>query len=398
MTRLLKIIGGILGVLILAIAIIVFTFIDFSNDENLDDFVMAKMEVLEAKGLAVAFIKDNKISWSRNYGYENAETGKKVTDETIFQIASMSKPVTGAAIMQLYERGLIDLDTSINDYLPFDIKNPNFPVYKITVRMLLQHKSSLIDNQDAYRETFSIFRGTPDPDITLEDLLKRYYLAGGDMYDREANFSKKKPGEEADYSNIAFGLLGYIAEQVTGQPFNVYCAENIFVPLGMSSTGWFTTEIDLENFAVMYDGGAPLKPYGVASYPDGGLKTTVIDYSKFLIAMMNGGIYQGQRILKQSSVREMMPENPDENLVIAPDVFADLFINTKGHPVPGHLGGDPGVATFSGFNPENGTGMIIFMNGAQSLISPSPFLILKMMNIRSPYHRLAVEAGLIVAE
>ena len=91
----------------------------------------------------------------------------------------------------------------------------------------------------------------------------------------------------------------------------------------------------------------------------------------------------------------MMPENPDDNLVWAPDVLSDFFIDTKGHPVPGHTGGDPGVSTFAGFNPENGTGMIIFMNGAQSLISPSPFLLLKMVNFRAPYQRLAIEAGLI---
>lgn len=160
MKKLFKIIGSILAVLVLFTAGTIFVQIDFSNDDNFDVFIKTKMEAWEAQGLAIAFIKDGEISWSKNYGYADPEVQKKVTDETIFQIASVSKTVTGAAIMQLYEKGFLNLDVSINEYLPFDIKNPNFPNQKITVRMLLQHKSSLIDNEPAYRSTFTIFSGS----------------------------------------------------------------------------------------------------------------------------------------------------------------------------------------------------------------------------------------------
>jgi hypothetical protein len=108
-----------------------------------------------------------------------------------------------------------------------------------------------------------------------------------------------------------------------------------------------------------------------------------------------GGEHGGPRILSEAAVKEMMPDNPEEYLVWVPDVFSELLVDTNGRPVPGHLGGDPGVSTFAGINPLNGTGMIVFMNGATSLISPSPFLILKMANYRSPYKRLGIEAGLI---
>ena len=394
MKRALKLLCSLIGGGILILAAIAVTLIDFSNDDNLDRFIEDKMAAIEAKGLAVAFIRDGKISWSKNYGYADVEAGKPVTDETIFQIASVSKLVTGVAIMQLYEKGLIDLDASINDYLPFAIVNPNFADQKITTRMLLQHRSSLVDNEDAYRSTFTFFSGSPDPELTLEELVRGYFLAGGELYDVEANFSTSPPGTEQDYSNVAFGLLGFIAEQVTKQPFNTYCNQNIFLPLGMQSTGWFSTEIELERMAVQYDGETRLKPYGVASYPDGGLKTTVADFSKFLIAMMNGGQYQGQRVLQPSTLQEMMPENPSDNLAISPDVFSDLMVDTEGHPVPGHLGGDPGISSFAGFSKSNGRGLIIFANGSQSLISPSPFMLLKLLNIRSPWRRLADEAGL----
>ena len=88
-----------MGIIVLAVAVIVFIFVDFSNDENLDDFMAAKMKAMEAKGLSVAFIQDGGISWSENYGYADVEAQKKISDNTIFQIASVSKMVTGVAIM-----------------------------------------------------------------------------------------------------------------------------------------------------------------------------------------------------------------------------------------------------------------------------------------------------------
>jgi CubicO group peptidase (beta-lactamase class C family) len=230
--------------------------------------------------------------------------------------------------------------------------------------------------------------------MSLEELARSYFLEGGALYDAAANFSASYPGEEQSYSNIAFGLLGFIVEQVSGQDFNVFCNENIFLPLGMTSTGWFSTEIDLERLAVPYDGETRLKPYAVASYPDGSLKTTVADFSKLLMAIMSGGAYKGQRILETATVREMMPDSPEDNLGWSPDVFGELFVDTDGHRVQGHLGGDPGVNTFAAFNPNDRTGLIVFMNGGQSLISPSPFLVFKMLNYRAPYRRLGIEAGL----
>jgi CubicO group peptidase (beta-lactamase class C family) len=398
MNEIFKVFGGLMGVIVVVIFGIVLLQVDFSNDQNLDKFIETKMEALEAKGLAVAFIKDGDITWSKNYGYADVEAGIKVNDQTIFQVASVSKPVTGVAVMQLSEKGLIDLDESVNRYVPFQIVNPNFPDKKITVRMLMQHTSGLIDNDPVYRSTFTLLSGAPDPEMTLEELARSYYLEGGDLYDARGNFSKSQPGEERSYSNIAFGLLGLIVEQVSGLAFHVYCKENIFLPLGMMSTGWLSTEVNLERMAVQYDGGTRLKPYAVASYPDGGLKTTVMDYSKFLMAIMHDGNYRGHRVLKAASIKEMMPDNPEDNLVWVADVFSELFVDTKGRPVPGHLGGDPGVSTFVGYNPLNGVGMIVFMNGATSLITPSPFLMVKMLNYRSPYKRLGVEAGLLQAD
>ena len=293
--------------------------------------------------------------------------------------------------MQLVEQGLLDLDVSINQYLPFDIVNPHFPDAIITSWMLLQHRSSLIDDELAYRGLFTIPTGAPDPEMSLQDLARRYYLEGGELYSEEGNFGRWAPGQERSYSNVAFGLLGFLVEQVSGEPFNAYCNKHIFQPLSMTSTGWFSSEVDMRELAVPYDGDVRLAPYTAASYPDGGLRTTVADFSKFMIALTNGPIQGGPRILRAETLNAMRPDRSEDTLVWDPDVFSDFLVDTKDHPVPGHSGFDPGIATLTGFNSLNGRGLIVFMNGSQSLVTPSPFFLWKMINYRAPFRRLAID-------
>lgn len=388
MKKMFKIFAGILAVIVLIIAGMVYIQIDFSNDDDLDVFIETKMKSLTARGMAVVFIKNGQITWSRNYGYADKEASKRVTEKTIFHIASLSKTVTGAAVMQLYENGLINLDSSIDSYLPFEIINPNFSTREITVRMLLQHKSSLIDNKAVLKSLFTIESGLPDSEVTLEEFVRGYFLKGGKWYNAEDNFSHVTPGEEFSYSNAVFGLLGYIVEQVSGQPFNEYCNDNIFTPLGMETAGWLSTEINLENMAVQYDAGTRLKLYSYATYSDGALKISIQDYSKFVIAIMNGGAYNGARILKESTVKEMLPENHEENLVWANDVLDEFFIDAKDHHLQGHSGGDPGSFGLVAFNPEQDTALIMFMNGTP------PLLGLRIFNVVSFIKRLGSEAQL----
>ena len=389
MKKILKIIGVILGVIVLIIVGTAIIQLDFSNDENLDVFIENKMKKANVQGMAIVFIENGQITWSRNYGYADQENAKKVTDETIFQIASSSKTVTGVAVMKLYENGLIDLDSSINNYLPFKLMNPHFPGDEITVRMLLQHTSSLIDDDQVLKSTYTIESGLADSETTLEEFIRGYFLEGGQWYDAEKNFSKKTPGEAHSYSNAGFGLLGYLVEYVSGQPFNEYCNDNIFTPLGMESSGWLHAEIDPENLTVHYDQGNPLKPYSFPSYPDGALKTTALDYAKFLIAIMNGGVYEGVRILEESTVKEMLPENREENLVWENDVLNEfLVINTNDQHIQGHTGGDPGAFSVVYFNPENDRGVVLFVNSTPSVYG------FRLFNIVSIINRLGREAQL----
>lgn len=388
MKKLFRTAGVFLLVLITVLGVTVLVQMDFSNDEDLDVFIAAKLKSFNGVGMTVAFLRAGEITWSNNYGYADREAGKRVTDETIFHVASISKPVTGVAVMQLYEKGLIDLDASINSYLPINISNPHFPDHPITVRMLLQHRSSLLDDDTVIRSLFTIESGLPDSDISLAQFAQGYFLPGGQWFNAENNFSHVRPGAEYSYSNAGFGLLGLIVETVSGQPFNEYCRTFIFEPLAMHSAGWLSTEIDLDKLAVPYDDDTRMKPYSYATYPDGALKVSMQDYVKFIGAMLNGGSYRGRRILQESTVAEMLPANPADNIVWERAVLDEFLIDTNGHSVQGHSGGDPGAFSLVAFNPDRETAIIFFVNGTPSLLG------FRILNASSFIERLAQEGEL----
>lgn len=113
---------------------------------QLDSFIVNTMDSYHIPGVAACVVKDDRVIWTGAYGWANFEDSIQVADTTVFKLASVSKPYTGTALMQLYQEGFFDLDDDINDYLPFVVVNPNFPDSVINFRMLLTHTSSINDN------------------------------------------------------------------------------------------------------------------------------------------------------------------------------------------------------------------------------------------------------------
>ena len=134
-------------------------------------------------------------------------------------------------------------------------------------------------------------------------------MPGGRYYSKD-NFLNVKPGTHREYSNIAAGLAGYIVEVAVGMKLNVYAKQHIFTPLRMSNTGWFLSEVDPAKHSKLYvaqNGSTiPIPLYELTTYPDGGVRTSVSDLSKFFIALLNDGVYEGTRILDKRWVEEML--------------------------------------------------------------------------------------------
>ncbi len=162
------------------------------------------MDDNDIPGLSLSLVKEGKIEFAKTFGYKNLETKAKATDDTMFAIASAAKTVTATAVMQLWEQGKFKLDDDINQYLPFKVRNPNYPDIAITFKMLLTHTSSITDNWDVIK----YYNG--DPTISMKDYFPAYFI--GDNYDEEQNWGDWEPGTSYEYSNTAVGLSGYLVE------------------------------------------------------------------------------------------------------------------------------------------------------------------------------------------
>ena len=216
--------------------------------DGLDDFIEAERRAQRIPGLAACIVKSGRVVWSKGYGWANIK--KRVPmdpDVTVQNIGSISKTVVATAVMQLWEKGKFQLDDDVNERLPFAVRSPSHPDTPITYRLLLTHRSGIADSL-AYRSSYAC----GDPSLPLEAWLKAYFTPGGRYYEKGANFHPWKPGEKHDYSNVGFGLLGYLVERVSGESFPHYTRKNIFEPLGMKRTGWLLSEIDVAAHAVPY--------------------------------------------------------------------------------------------------------------------------------------------------
>lgn len=334
----------------------------------------------------VLCVKDSTITWSKSYGQADIRNNVPMSLDGIMNIGSISKTFTTTAAMQLWEEGLLDLDADINEYLGFEIRNPSYPDKPITIFQILTHASSIQDGK-AYSHSYSC----GDAEISLNDWIYNNLTPEGMYYYKGDNFGNWSPGDKERYSNVAFGLLGLIIEKVANQPFNEYCKENIFEPLGMGNTGWFLSEIDtskhIKPYAYvtkksridllrnkkLYPKESEFKVgryvenclYSFPNYPDGLVRTSIRELSQYLIAMMNGGELKGARILSKETVDKMLSlqitGNDSQGLCWQTFKFESL---SGSNTLWGHTGGDPGITTYLFFHPVEKIGVITFQNNA----------------------------------
>ena len=180
-----------------------------------DSFILGVMNLQHIPGLSACIVRNDSIIWRGGFGYANIAENRRVTDSTLFMLASVSKTVTGLALLQLWESGRFGLDDDINDYLPTPIVNPHFPDSAITFRMLLTHTSSLKDNWSVMFSTY-VQGDTPIP---LDQYVAAYFLPGGYYYSADGNFNSFAPGRGWQYCNHGFVLIGYLVQVISGMPF-----------------------------------------------------------------------------------------------------------------------------------------------------------------------------------
>jgi CubicO group peptidase (beta-lactamase class C family) len=355
--------------------------------DDIDGYITKRMAQEGIPGLSVAVLRDRRLVWSKGYGWANIGESVPMTPDTVLNIGSVSKLFTAVAVMRLVEQGRVALDDDVNIYLRFKIFHPVFHHRAITLRQLLSHQSAINDGP-----TYSLAYACGDPSVSLEEWVREYLTPTGIYYDAELNFHSWAPGDGFAYNNIAFAVIAYMVECVTGKAFAEYCWSEIFEPLGMTNTSWYLKDIDNARHAIAYswveekevrgpswgglsmgvigdpraaeritEGYAANCLYSHPNYPDGFLRSDVLQLSRFAQACLDDGLFEEQQILLPETLHQMIqPQSGDATRVMG------LTWNAQRRPgrtlLWGHSGSDPGINSTFRLRFEDGVAAIVLMN------------------------------------
>lgn len=329
-------------------------------EADLEARIEAILSRSEIPSVTIAIVRDDQVAWEYSSGWANVEQQIPATSETLYRLASVTKLLTATAVMQLAEQDLLDIDADVGEYLPFPLRNPHYPDHVITTRLLLTHRSGLggpsTGDIPAYDTVYAYDEAPP-----LSESLPRFLTPGGADYD-PVIWKRFPAGYEKSYSNIGYGLLGYIVERISGAPCHEYFEDHILEPLGMRDTGVKYADMDASKLATLYQNGrTPVEPFSTYSFTAGGVWSSTHDMTHFMIAYMNGGVYQGRSILEASTIDEMLEEQ-------FPGEITRLGW-WGGNGWFGHSGGYIGHTTDLMVNTDARVGFVILSNGDDATVA-----------------------------
>ena len=347
----------------------------YEKTGNVEAALQKELEGQGIPSLAAAVVQDGVIVWETYLGYADLERQVKVDRSTIYTTASVSKLVLLTAALQLWENGGLDLDADISGYLPFGVRNPRFPDQPITCLHLLTHTSGLAwpsDEIPGFYDHYSCDSAPP-----LAQWLPDFILPSGGYYFPSV-WKDSAPGKVELYSNIGASLLAYIVERVSGLPFDDYCRDSIFLPLGMTSTSYRYRDLPAADLARPYSvDRAPIEFHTTLGWPTADLKTTVRDFARFLLVWMNRGAVDGVRILEPGTVDEALKmRNPASGRCL-------IWLRGLGDWYS-HTGGVPGFSAVAEFQCPSGVGVIIFANMRHAAVYPGGRIHALISSIPNP--------------
>src|SRR5438093_7984909 len=241
-----------------------------------------------ASAVAIALVDDKRIIWSQRFGLADRDTGQMPTDSTMFGIGSVSKMFATIAVMQLVDRGVVDLDTPLVTYLPtFRMAAAGYE--KITVRMLLNHSSG--------------FPGSDDRNMIIRSPVPGYL----DQVLQTLSMSRLKapPGYMSVYCNDGFTITAALVEAMSGKSYARFVQDEILTPLGMANTRYPLSAFPAGSYAKAYVKGAAKPQEFVNTLASGGVYSTADNMARIAMMFLSGGRVGTTRILSDASVAEM---------------------------------------------------------------------------------------------
>jgi len=338
-----------------------------------DNEINSELDASRVPGAAVVIVKDNAVILEEGYGFADIE-GKKpiVVNQTVFRAASITKLFTWTAVMQQVEQGRLDLNADVNTYLTtFQI--PKTYPQPITLANLMAHNAGF--------ESDEALGFVPD---------SAGLLPLGDYVARFVPSRVRPPGEVSVYSNYGASLAGCIVEQVSGVSFDEYVRTNILEVLRMEHTTLQqppppSITVDLSPSYVLANGIATSVIFrNYMGSPAGVMLSTAADMAPFMIAHLQNGAYDKNRILNAATVQQMHEQlfTMDRRVPGFAHGFQEYFVN--GQRVIGHFGALDAFCSSLMLIPDQGFGWFVVYNGENSAASPGAFFIALMNHLFPP--------------
>jgi CubicO group peptidase (beta-lactamase class C family) len=335
----------------------------------IDPFVRSEMQTLHIPGLAIGIVVGDRPVYLRGYGIAD-QNQRQVTPQTPFFINSLSKSFTAIAVMQLVEAGKLNLDETLQHYLPwFRTKNLQASA-QITIRDLLYHTSGF----PTIRGVETFYNGDSS-DRALEQNVRRL-----------RNTALSRPvGEKFQYSNINYDILGLLVQTISGQSFEKYMQRQILKPLEMRRS--FLLPKSAKGLAKGYLSFLGLKiPYPITHSrsvrPSAGLISTAKDMTHILIAHLNDGRYKNAELLSPEGMANLyhpgveVPGSAYGNFYamgwyVTPNPHSHEVFNPNHHPFKAisHSGGSTGFRSYMCLMPERHFGVVVLMNTQDMLMA-----------------------------
>lgn len=307
---------------------------------RVDQFITQLMDSATVPGLSIAVIQDKKLRYSQGYGLTKSDSTQRVTVETVFDAASLSKPVFAYAVLQMVDEGLLNLDKPLYEYLSYPDIATDERYQTITTRMVLSHRT-----------------GFPN---------WRKNRQSGQL---SILFT---PGERFNYSGEGFVYLQKVVEKITGKPLNEIMTERVFTPLQMARSSYIWNPAFDANFALPHDKfgkseekGKPGKPNVAYS-----LQTTAGDYARFVLAILTARGLKPGTADQMLSRQARLPKKLFGEDTLSPNLSWGLGFgleNTATGDYFWHWGDNGSYKCYVAADRKRGNAVVYFTNSANGL-------------------------------
>lgn len=315
----------------------------------------------ERPGCAAGVIAGGKYIHAKGYGMANLEYDEPITPDSVFRMGSISKQFTAAAVALLAARGQVDLDADVHAYLP-ELRDYGAPV---TIRQMIHHLSGMGDYETEVNK-FEVRPGQP------------FRWGNEDYWTIEEFYAEvakqpllHPPGEQWEYSNLAYFLLSQVVERASGKPLSQFAEEEIFSPLGMEAS-FFNDNVNqvvknrVSGYLALEEGGYETFDTNLDFVGDGGVYTTLNDFLKWDQALANETLPEGIATVMKASYPPAAIE--EEGRLAGSTYGYGLIIGDyEGEPVYTHSGGWVGFTTFYARFPERDRAVVVFCNGTDAI-------------------------------